>query len=609
MRRYTVFFLAAFLTMLAGLAPAHAMPDYYWQYNWEKPMFESAKPKQITVGTHGTLDIYIYGKNLNVDPDSNSPYDPRWNARRTYIYVRSTATGSKWRLLDDPVQDLGYSASDAVGYVASHASGNNYIYLELNLPRAKYTSKVGTLEVKMQKRHWREGDNKMESESNILRIPIMKDVSYTNTIDSIIPQAFTVNPKGQLLILGGDFAPGAVVYVNHKPVKIFKFDPHWTNIQVKLPSIGHQMLCTVEVRDAQGARSRPSTFWVYAPTAVTQVQPTMLTAGSRNTLVKIRYRGHPPAKAEYRVDPIRSVTSVHKGAKTMRFQPRLNLPGHGSSASYQGSSNKPGWHDLPMFEHKGEVRVTLPAVALGVPGTVHVRLTTPDDKKNSAIATVKVENASQQRPKRIATGPMTLSPAKPNNPSSRQPPRPQKPGSASFHPAHPHMSAPNVKIVRETYRVDRSCRNMHRLIVFDVTVRNDGGPLAMHQWSLYVMEGGGAGLGSGSVWVPPLAPHARAHVSIPVNVLQSHVTQLPGTHWLKLISTDSRTHRKTTTALRPITLSRGICQPTMHKSSPAGARMQPGMHLNTHPSPKLNPQPEPPSSPHRPSSPATRFAR
>jgi hypothetical protein len=106
-------------------------------------------------------------------------------------------------------------------------------------------------------------------------------------------------------------------------------------------------------------------------------------------------------------------------------------------------------------------------------------------------------------------------------------------------------------------------------------VRNDGGPLATHRWSLFVMEGGGAGLSSGGVWVPPLVPHGQATVSIAVLVLKSHIAQLPGTHWLKLISLDNRTHKKTTMKLRPITLPRNICQPKMHVSSPAGLHILP----------------------------------
>ncbi|MEJ2760523.1 MAG: hypothetical protein P8126_02995 [Gammaproteobacteria bacterium] len=128
------------------------------------------------------------------------------------------------------------------------------------------------------------------------------------------------------------------------------------------------------------------------------------------------------------------------------------------------------------------------------------------------------------------------------------------------------MHAPNVRVLGERNRVDQSCRDTHRLIVIDATVRNDGGPLAKHQWSLYVMEGGGAGLSSGSVWVPPLAPHAKAKVSIPVLVLKSHIAQLPGKHWLKLISQGAG--HKTTTLLQPFTFAPGTCQPKMHVSRP-----------------------------------------
>ncbi len=144
--------------------------------------------------------------------------------------------------------------------------------------------------------------------------------------------------------------------------------------------------------------------------------------------------------------------------------------------------------------------------------------------------------------------------------------------------ANLQLPPPNIKVLGETDHIDKTCADMHRLITYNVTVRNDGGPLAMHRWSLFVMEGGGADLSSGGFWVPPLAPHAQATVSIPVLVLKSHVSQLPGTHWLKLISLDNRTHKKSTTKLRLFTLSRGICQPKMHVVSPARMHMQPNQH-------------------------------
>ncbi len=195
---------------------------------------------------------------------------------------------------------------------------------------------------------------------------------------------------------------------------------------------------------------------------------------------------------------------------------------------------------------------------------------------------------------------------------------PARPG-AMQRGARTKMAAPNVRVLGERTRVDRSCRDTHKLIVVDATVRNDGGPLGVHQWELFVMEGGGAGLSSGGVWVPPLAPHARTHVSIPVLVLKSHIAQLPGTHWLKLISQGGG--HKTTTTLSPITLARGICQPRMRMSSPAGlhpqmsrpgyppspcvgakcqqaGHPQPGTRMST-PNTKLNPQPEPPSAKQR----------
>ena len=228
---------------------------------------------------------------------------------------------------------------------------------------------------------------------------------------------------------------------------------------------------------------------------------------------------------------------------------------------------------------------------------------------HSNMGNLHIGTSSSPRPKsRIAPNGIHLSSSSPARPGTMQ--------------AQPRLKLPaaNVRVLGERTMVDRSCRDTHKLIVIDATVRNDGGPLGVHKWELFVMEGGGAGLSSGGVWVPPLAPHARAHVSIPVLVLKSHIAQLPGTHWLKLISEGHGGH-KTTTTLSPITLARGICQPRMRMSSPAGMHLQmsrpgyppspcvgakcqqaghpqPGTRMST-PNTKLNPQPEPPSAKQR----------
>ncbi len=194
---------------------------------------------------------------------------------------------------------------------------------------------------------------------------------------------------------------------------------------------------------------------------------------------------------------------------------------------------------------------------------------------------------------------------------------------ATSSPGHPgtmqarttlKLPPPNVRVLGERTIVDQSCHDTHKLIVIDATVRNDGGPLKMHQWELYVMEGGGAGLSSGGVWVPPMGPRAEAHVSVPVLVLKSRIAQLPGTHWLKLIS-QGQGH-KATTLLSPITFSAGICQPHLQMGSPAA--MHPKMSGSYPPSPcvgvkcqqanpKLNPQSEPPAPRHQMSLPAVQL--
>ena len=162
----------------------------------------------------------------------------------------------------------------------------------------------------------------------------------------------------------------------------------------------------------------------------------------------------------------------------------------------------------------------------------------------------------------------------------------------------PKLAAPKVIVVHDSYHVDLGCHDKMRLIVVTATVRNDGGPLPMHQWVMSAMEADGV-LGSGGYYVPPLAPHAQTQVKIPVWVQNGLVAKLPGKHYVMVFGQGYG--QKTTTKLwPPITLPAGICQPTMRVSSPAGAvRIQRGSHIKKPPSPKLNPQPEPPSATHR----------
>lgn len=139
------------------------------------------------------------------------------------------------------------------------------------------------------------------------------------------------------------------------------------------------------------------------------------------------------------------------------------------------------------------------------------------------------------------------------------------------------MPSPNLKVLGEKNIVDQNCRDPHRLIVVDATVRNDGGPLAARQWALHIQEGNvkdasRAVLAGRAVWVPPLDPHAVARVLVPVSVMKGRIAQLPGKHWLNLISQGAG--HKSTTLLQPFTFASGTCQPKLHVSRPAQMRIQ-----------------------------------
>jgi len=151
------------------------------------------------------------------------------------------------------------------------------------------------------------------------------------------------------------------------------------------------------------------------------------------------------------------------------------------------------------------------------------------------------------------------------------------------------------------------------LVTFKVQLRNDGGPLAAHKLEVWV-EDDKLVLPYDGVnqekWIPPLMPGGTATVTLPIAVLQRNIGQLPGAHSvaLRFYTSTALQNGMRTIATKHITiiLPQGICQPKLHMRSPTGMRMQPkpAIHAPSRPSPKLNPQPEPPSAVHRLSLPA-----
>jgi len=186
-------------------------------------------------------------------------------------------------------------------------------------------------------------------------------------------------------------------------------------------------------------------------------------------------------------------------------------------------------------------------------------------------------------------------------------------------PSRMHMQAtaqiapPKLRLIRETHSVDTSCANMNRLVTFNVQLRNDGGPLAAHKLEVWV-EDDKLVLPYDGVnqekWMPAIMPGGTATVTLPIAVLQRNIGQLPGAHSvaLRFYTSTALQNGMRTIATKHITiiLPQGICQPKLHMRSPTGMRMQPkpAIHAPSRPSPKLNPQPEPPSAVHRLSLPA-----
>ncbi len=148
-----------------------------------------------------------------------------------------------------------------------------------------------------------------------------------------------------------------------------------------------------------------------------------------------------------------------------------------------------------------------------------------------------------------------------------------------------YCQPPDVRVIRETYRVDRACKDEKRLVTLDVTVKNSGGPLGGRKWSVYAFEFGGTGLSSSGVWVPPLAPGAQAPVTIPVGVMKNRTGQLPGSHSLRTVSLNTLTGKKNITPIA-ITLPKGICRP-LTRPTPSQMHLRTSRTLAVRPPPRL----------------------
>ena len=79
------------------------------------------------------------------------------------------------------------------------------------------------------------------------------------------------------------------------------------------------------------------------------------------------------------------------------------------------------------------------------------------------------------------------------------------PRAASMRPGAKLKLPANVRVLTETYRVDQSCRNTQQPIVFNVKVRNDGGPLAMRKFPGHLPAENSGGL------APPARACGRCH--------------------------------------------------------------------------------------------------
>lgn len=318
------------------------------------PTLAAAMPPQLTEAAAGTVTLYITGHDLQLLPD-----DRIGNARRTFVYLRSEATDGTWLALHNILRDGG----DASGTYPQpgRAIGSGYVLsptaLRLELPRAKWTKLRGTLEVKLVQGD--SGDPTREyrftptAESNVLRIPVQREVTYQPQLTRLWPEALIAQREAQMLHLAGQFAPGSLVLVNGEPQRLLEqeADGPW-QLQVELPPLPKPQRCELVVRDPQGRATPPRTFWVYGPTQVQRLEPAQLTAGAAEPALTVFVDGFPPPRASWQLVPA--------------------PPGATGAEADRGV-----WRELHVQPLEGALRLALPAAAVEQAGALKLRLTSP----------------------------------------------------------------------------------------------------------------------------------------------------------------------------------------------------------------------------------------
>lgn len=163
---------------------------------------------------------------------------------------------------------------------------------------------------------------------------------------------------------------------------------------------------------------------------------------------------------------------------------------------------------------------------------------------------------------------------------------PMRTTGGALHRAAPHVP-PHLRVIREDQRTDSRCTNLGRLLVLRETVYNDGGPLAAGHATVQVREtrSDGAHLGSRAIPIPTMAHAGRAQLTVPVGTTETYRGRLPGRHQLEV---DLVTDAKTVSSGLLVSFPAHYCQ--LKLRAPNASQLRPAS-----PSPKLNPQPEPPS--------------
>lgn len=370
MRRGRSFFTTFLLIGLFGTL----LSVFLQAQSYRPPRITECVPSQIEVTQEdGELEVVLHGENFLIEGN-----EPVWNAREIILFVRHSAKGDQWQGLYNNLRDGG--ATPGTYGNPPRSFGKCYYdwdyKIRVWLPRRVWCDSPGTLEFLLVKGKWGEGPPPMrvteKTRSNVLGVPVQKDVTGITRIDSLIPEYFPVNPQDStILTIRGKFDYHTSVLVDNQALETVSANPMNGLISVQLPApmLEHQALHQVRLSDSQNTVSNAKTFWVYGPPRVVAWEPERLHTHMQEMEIKIQYNGLIPGNVR-----------IRSGDK-----PWATVPFATPKQGYLLLTLAPEWTST-----KGEIELQLESAA----GNTTVRI--PVD---TAAPVVKVQRAASQQDK------------------------------------------------------------------------------------------------------------------------------------------------------------------------------------------------------------------